>query len=63
RLTGLKKPSGDLHWYLRLTRPRAAAALIRDFSGQEDRRLDVAPDGSVELPLVDWHECELHLKP
>ncbi|MGB8355618.1 MAG: hypothetical protein WCD79_17095 [Chthoniobacteraceae bacterium] len=63
RLTGLKKPSGDLHWYLRLTRPRAEAALVRDFSGQEDRKLDVAPDGSVELPLVDWHECELHLKP
>ncbi|XHR28400.1 MAG: hypothetical protein ACFUZC_21085 [Chthoniobacteraceae bacterium] len=62
RLMGMKKPIGDLHWTVRLTRPRAAASLMKDFDGVEYHPLTIAADGSVELPLADWHECELSLR-
>ena len=61
RLRGLKTPSADQHWYISLTRPRAAAALMKEFEGSADRRLENAADGSLELPLASWHECELSL--
>ena len=60
-MTAKKKPAKKLHWYVRLTRPRQAAALMKDFAGLEYRRLDPAADGSFELPLAEWHECELVL--
>ena len=62
RLRGLKKPPGDQHWYVRLTRPRSAAGLLKDFAGMEFHRLDPAADGALSLPKADWHECELTLR-
>jgi hypothetical protein len=62
RLFGLKKATGGLHWTVRLTRPRDAASLMKDFDGVEYHPLTVAADGSVELPLAGWHECELSLR-
>jgi len=62
-LAGLKPASGDLHWYLELTRPRATAAMVKAFGGgQAALQLKPAADGSLELPRVDWHECELYLR-
>jgi hypothetical protein len=60
-LAGLKPASDDLHWYLQLTRPRADSAMIEALGGQSTLRLDPGADGSIELPRVDWHECELSL--
>jgi hypothetical protein len=62
QLRGLKKPTGDQHWYIRLTRPRSAVGLMRDFAGVEFRRLDPAADGALVLPKADWHECELTVR-
>jgi len=60
-LAGLKPASDDLHWYLQLTRPRADSAMIQALGGQSTLRLDPGADGSIVLPRVDWHECELSL--
>jgi len=56
RLLGLKKPSQGQHWYLVATRPRATSPEATA------HQLDLAPDGSLELPPGGWHECELHLR-
>ncbi len=61
-LRGLKPAASGQHWTVRLTRPRPAAALMKDFTGQEDQKLQPTADGSLELPLAQWHECELILK-
>lgn len=61
-LRGLKPPGKGQEWSIRLTRPRAAAALMKDFTEQDDQRLQPAADGTLELPLAQWHECELILK-
>jgi len=61
-LAGLKPASDDLHWYLQLTRPRDNSALIKALGGQATLMLKPAADGAIELPRVDWHECELTLR-
>jgi hypothetical protein len=53
-LRGLKKLSENEHWYLVPTRPRALSA------SAPERKLEVAADGSLELPAEEWRECELH---
>lgn len=50
-LHGLKTPPPGQHWFMKLTRPRAETA--------PDQSLNPAADGSIDLPLTDWHECEL----
>lgn len=62
KLRGLKAPGNGEHWTVRLTRPRPAAELIKEFLGAPERRLAVAEDGSIALPFAAWHECELHLQ-
>lgn len=62
RLRGLKKPEKDQHWYLSLTRPREAAALLKEFIGNSQKPLDPMVDGALELPLANWNECELTLR-
>jgi hypothetical protein len=62
QLTGMKPASDDLHWYFQLTRPRADVAKIKSSGGQEYMILKLAADGHIELPHVDWHECELWLR-
>ncbi len=61
-LVGLKPAGSDEHWDLMLTRPRAEAAMIKAYAGQDYLRLNPAADGSITLPRADWHECELYLR-
>jgi hypothetical protein len=62
QIRGLKKPADGQRWYVRLTRPRIAAALMKEFIGQEYSPLEMAKDGSVSLPMASWSECELSLR-
>jgi hypothetical protein len=55
--------SKKLQWYVRPTRPRQAAELIKGFAGSDEWQLTAAEDGSITLPQVGWHECELFLRP
>ena len=62
RLCGLAPASGERHWHVRLTRPRQAAALLAAFTQEDWQSLTPADDGYLELPVADWHECELSLQ-
>ena len=57
----LKQPASG-SWYIRLTRPRAAAGLIADFTGAAEQKLTPNAAGAIVLPRGDWHECELRAK-
>jgi hypothetical protein len=43
-------------WYFHLTRPRS------DRDRVKDEPLNLSADGTVSLPAIDWHECELTLR-
>lgn len=47
-------------WWLRLTRPRAGAELLRAFNDGGWVRLEPQADGALRLPVARWHELELH---
>ncbi len=53
RLTGLKKPADGKQWHFVQTRPR---------TGTPTDKILTAINGSLELPLETWHECELQLR-
>ena len=57
-LSGLQPAANNLHWYLRLTRPRPTTAVA---GAPVETKLEAAADGSIELPRTDWHEAELLL--
>ena len=60
-LAGLKPASNDLHWYLQITRPHSPVSTEKPVGAQAPLLLKPAADGSIELPPIDWHECELSL--
>ncbi len=60
-LAGLKAAPEGMSWSVQLTRSRAQVAMIKAFGGSS-MSLKPATDGSLELPRVDWHECELVLR-
>ncbi|HAU37326.1 MAG TPA: hypothetical protein DCX07_06365, partial [Phycisphaerales bacterium] len=61
-LAGLAPAEGNLQWQIRLTRPRQAAAVLREFAGMEFKTLQADANGQLTLPGGGWHECELQLR-
>lgn len=58
-IRGLRPPDAHGIWRLRLTRPRAAQALLEAFANGRGWDVEVRADGALVLPMADWHECEL----
>ncbi len=56
RLAGLKAAPVGQHWYLTITRPPPGSGAALD-----PVALTPAADGTLDLPHLDWHECELTL--
>jgi len=56
KLAGLKAAPEGTHWYLTVTRPPADPKTAVD-----PTPLTPGADGTLDLPHVDWHECELEL--
>jgi len=53
KLRGLRKPSKNEGWQLRVTRPSGTAA--------EAKTISQDADGNLELPATGWNECEISL--